>query len=227
MRKIETEGLIGKKFGLWTVLRVLEPTPDGRRLCRCRCDCGEPRWVRLDGLVLGKSRSCGCALPKPRKQNKYGDRRAHNIPEYYTWRAMRRRCLSPKHQHYDLYGGRGIKVCARWSNDFLAFLTDMGPRPSPQHSIDRIDVNGNYEPSNCRWATHKEQSRNKRDNVLLRCGDIIGTLAEWSEVCGVPDELIQQRVQSGWSSIDAVLRPVDHRRGHHVFKSMEYKSCRL
>lgn len=93
----------------------------------------------------------------------WGARTSH--PDYKLWHGMVRRCSSPKHKNYVNYGARGIKVCDRWQ-DFWAFLSDMGPRPSPLHSVDRIDCNGNYEPSNCRWATPKEQSRNRRNGVI-------------------------------------------------------------
>lgn len=87
-------------------------------------------------------------------------------PEYTVWLTMRKRCNDPKHDSYRSYGGRGISVCKEWAN-FANFYADMGPRPTPQHSIDRVDNNGNYEPSNCRWATLKEQHRNRRDNRMI------------------------------------------------------------
>lgn len=225
-RKIVASEFVGLTLGHWTVLRVLDATPDGRRLCQCRCQCGTLRWIRLDYLTgtRGTNASCGCADPRPRDL-KYGTK-AHRIPEYRTWRAMKKRCRSSEPGKYARYGGRGIKVCDRWNNDFAAFLSDMGPRPSRKHSLDRIDVNGDYDPSNCRWATQKEQCRNKTTNVLLRCGDVIGTLAEWSEVCGVSDGTIRQRLLSGWSTLDAVLRPVDSRRGHRAVPAQRTE-CRL
>lgn len=91
-------------------------------------------------------------------------------PLYHCWIAIKARCLNPHHPEYRRYGGRGITICDRWINDFSAFLRDMGPKPSPKHSIDRVDVNGNYNPANCRWATTHEQNANRRDN---------------NEVCGV------------------------------------------
>lgn len=92
----------------------------------------------------------------------------HNTPEYKAWRGMRTRCYNPNDAHYKNYGGRGIEVCEKWRIDFTTFYADMGPRPSEIHSLDRIDVNGNYEPSNCRWATRSEQQKNKRPHVSQR-----------------------------------------------------------
>ncbi len=89
-------------------------------------------------------------------------RRGKHTAEFKTWTYMKRRCCQPTHKDYKNYGGRGIKICDRWLNDFTLFLADMGPKPSEKHSIDRIDVNGNYEPSNCRWASFNQQARNKR-----------------------------------------------------------------
>ncbi len=95
--------------------------------------------------------------------NKYGETHGmHGTPEYRSWQGAKQRCLNPSDDHYANYGGRGIQICERWRDSFLSFYEDMGPRPSILHSIDRIDVNGNYEPSNCRWATASEQQRNKR-----------------------------------------------------------------
>jgi hypothetical protein len=155
--------LTGRRFGRWVVLG--NPTSDGKRLYwLCRCDCGIERVVASNNLCSGGSVSCGCWQRKV--VTRHGNTSVHGkTPEYRVWSGMRCRCTNPRSNRFASYGGRGIVVCERWQV-FENFLEDMGPRPSPRHSIDRINNNGNYEPSNCRWATPSEQSRNQRSTRL-------------------------------------------------------------
>ena len=120
-----------------------------------------------------------------------------------SWEAMLNRCRSNKHVHYNDYGGRGIAVCDRWLL-FENFLADMGSRPSKNHSIDRIDNNGNYEPGNCRWATRIEQHRNKRSNRHITAMGETHTLAGWAERTGLLKQTIRMRLERGWPDEDAV-----------------------
>lgn len=137
----------------------------------CRCDCGEEKVVRSDHLLSGKIRSCGCLRGEISAQQLYGNnlkethrnaRRNEMTPEYQAWRNMLGRCNGTQKHNYRYYGGRGISVCDRWLDSYSNFLADMGAKPSPDHSLDRIDNNGNYEPNNCQWATKKQQSDNRR-----------------------------------------------------------------
>lgn len=134
-------------FDLWS-----EPLHQGP----CRCDCGAEKTVAGNTLRLGDARSCGCLIVDT--QTKHG---MYGTPTYGSWSRMIARCTNPKSNRYKYYGGRDIKVCERWML-FVNFYADMGMRPSTKHSIDRIDNDGDYEPRNCRWATAKEQSANKR-----------------------------------------------------------------
>jgi hypothetical protein len=128
-------------------------------------------------------------------------------PEYRVWINMKSRCYNPNAPLYERWGGRGISVCERWLTSFQNFFADMGTRPSARHSIDRIDVDGNYEPDNCRWATFKEQSRNQTNNRIVDLDGRRMTLAEAVEQAPVPYNTVLYRLRRGWSVEDAITRP--------------------
>lgn len=149
--------LLGQRFGKLQVVSREPSTADGKARWFCVCDCGDSATVMTNDLKRGHTQSCGCL---------HGKHGGHLTPEYSVWRNIHSRCNNPKSPRYSSYGGRGIKVCSRWS-DFSLFILDMGKRPSSRHSIDRIDVDGDYEPDNCRWASAEQQSRNTRRNVWV------------------------------------------------------------
>lgn len=131
------------------------------------------------------------------------------IPEYDIWTAMNQRCSNPKVRSWDRYGGRGIRVCSDWRNSFEAFMSDMGTRPSSAHSLDRIDNDGHYESGNVRWATGKQQNRNRASNFVIKNDGHSKTLAEWAEITGIPALTIRARIiQLGWPIKRALELPV-------------------
>ena len=138
---------------------------------------------------------------------------ATKTPTYKSWKSMRDRCNNPNDPSYPRYGGRGIFVCAAWNASFEAFVSDVGWRPSMHHTIDRIDNDGAYEPSNCRWATKKEQSRNTRAVRLITHNGQTKTVADWADHLGIPHGTIRNRLNAGWEVKDVLglphgLRPI-------------------
>lgn len=159
--------LSGRRFGRLVARSLVLRTSDkkNRRHWLCQCDCGNQTTSQTTSLTSGHTQSCGC-LNRERSAAAQTTHGKYGTPELRIWKAMIRRCYSATDSCYSHYGARGITVCDRWRNGFSDFLADMGPRPSPKHSLDRINNNGNYEPGNVRWVTHFVQSINKRTNVL-------------------------------------------------------------
>jgi hypothetical protein len=162
LNKEEFSPGILKQYGNWTVLKDFGTR--GKYYVRyilAKCKCGKEKEIQLAHLRNGASTQCiGCAGKNNKHALKHG---LISSPEYITWLAMKQRCYDSKRHNYKHYGERGIIICERWLNSFENFYADMGPRPSPKHSIDRINNDGNYEPVNCRWATQKEQVNNTRN----------------------------------------------------------------
>lgn len=187
---MKRELLKGKRFGKLLVLEDLPSRLVGdtqkrkRAYCLCRCDCGKVVEKRKEAIVSGTS-SCGCILNEMIAAVNYKHGHAKKRKEYRIWSGMRSRCSNPKDHKYNIYGGRGIKVCERWDKDYLAFLEDMGSMPDGKSSIDRVDPNKGYEPSNCRWSDPKEQANNTRKNVFLTHDGLTLTMKQWSEKLGV------------------------------------------
>lgn len=132
----------------------------------------------------------------------------YKTTEYRAWASMVSRCCNPNHGSYPDYGARGITVCDRWKGSFISFLADMGRKPSTDLQLERLDNNGPYAPSNCVWATRKEQARNRRNSRIYEVDGKVATIAEWSEISGLSYQVINQRLKRGWPPSDAVKAPL-------------------
>lgn len=207
--------IAGQKFGRLTLIEATPlRAPNREILWKAVCDCGRNTVARPSVLRYGQISSCGCfrAELNSAKAKRAADARAQRPAAsrdhplaYKTWESMHSRCSNPKSDDFARYGGRGISVCEEWK-DFYAFLRDMGDRPAGM-SIDRIDVDGNYEPGNCRWVDRKQQARNRRTNRLITHRGETHSLAEWAEIAGLAQSLLLDRLNRGWSPERALTEP--------------------
>lgn len=191
--------LTGKRFG--KLLVRYEAPRRGRytRMWLCTCDCGADRVVNHSHLQNGNTRSCGSKSCKVNKgTTTHGQaRRNAGTTEYRIWRSMKTRCDNPAAASFKHYGGRGIVVCTEWNNSFERFLADMGPRPSPEHTLDRIDTNGPYSRANCQWATLKQQVENKRNRIWLIYQGKSMLLVDAAKIAGVKYRTAVERFHRG------------------------------
>lgn len=208
-----TEDLRGERFGRLVVLRQASPDKSGRARWECRCDCGKTTIAAAVRLKRGLSNSCGCLrLDKVKASSiTHGITRQKDdkprIPKIYqTWANIKTRCTNPKTPYYDRYGGRGIKVCDEWMNDFQSFY-DWAIANGYQEGlqIDRIDNDGDYTLENCRWVTKEVNANNKRNNLVLEQNGKRHTAAEWSRITGISQKAIYTRIKAGKTQ-DEVLR---------------------
>ncbi len=184
---MKAKDFTGLKIGRLTVVGfagVQIRNSRSRRYWLCSCECGNTVEVEASNLISRPTQSCGCLRNElvALVNLKHGE--AMRTKENRAWYGMKARCYNPNETKYPQYGGRGIIVCERWLNSYEDFLLDMGRAPSKGHTLDRIDVNGNYEPSNCRWATLKVQGNNKTTNVFLTFDGQTKTISQWADIIG-------------------------------------------
>lgn len=191
VKPVRPKAEVGLKINRLTLIEVEEPNKSdkSRRYGTWLCECGKTRRIRIDQVKSGNTTSCGCAMKHPAPRNK--------MSEYFIYHNMIKRCYSPNDMNFKNYGARGITICDRWLEGFENFYEDMGPRPGKGYSIERIDVNGNYEPSNCKWATSTEQNRNRRDTIrLILDGERI-CLKQLADICKRSEHAIKSRLSKG------------------------------
>ncbi len=213
---IKFKDLTGIEFGRLTVVSYVRRTPDKRnRIWLCKCNCGAIVEKRASHLTDGSSKSCGCIRREASLSRKVKSDKKRRLysginykrATYSSWSCALRRCNNVKCKDYPNYGGRGIRVCERWL-DFRNFLEDMGDVPH-KLTLDRIEVNGNYEPGNCRWATQKEQQNNRTNNRIFEYAGESLNVSQWAERYSIKSSLLNNRIYSlGWTIEKALSTPV-------------------
>ena len=205
-----TQEATGKRFGRLLVL-VVHPgkPPKCYAHAECRCDCGRIITAKVSALRACSTQSCGCLrLERALEANtKHGmARKTGTSPEFHVWVALNQRCYNPNVSGWHNYGGRGIKVCDRWRDSFEAFLEDMGPRTSPDLSIERIDNNEGYSKENCKWAKKSEQVRNMRKNRWIEFGGERLIIEDWAKRVGICTPSLRKRLRA-WTTEKALTTP--------------------
>lgn len=214
------DDLTGRRFNRLVVVSRAPSTLNGHARWNCRCDCGSAKVAKATNLKRSEVQSCGCLRSETVATNRlvHGQcrRRGRKTKEWQTWNAMIRRCYDKRDGSYFRYGGRGIRICDRWRNSFLAFFKDVGVAPSKGHEIERIDNDGNYEPMNVRWATHREQCNNRRTTRLVTAFGQTLSLADAVRRFGIVGYgTVQARIKYGVnpeSALTASLRSPEVKR---------------
>ena len=204
---------VGQEYGKLTVKAIGTTDRHGLTLV-CTCNCGHEKCKketvkRANNVLKGLTQTCGAGAGS----EKYGgaSRSSPHRNTYRSWEHMLDRCYNDKHPHYRYYGGRGISVCQRWKDSFVAFLADMGDRPDGL-TLERIETDLNYEPGNCKWATFTEQNRNKTNGTKLTFENETLSVTEWSERKSIPRSVLFSRINLGWSVERTLTTPVRFRR---------------
>ncbi len=202
--------LTGQRFGRLTVIG-LKPTEGRHTYWYCKCDCGNIKSVRSDSLSNGSIKSCGCLKKEQDKLNL--NRTTHNMHDeriYKIWQGIKKRCYNSNNKSYPNYGGRGIKMCDEWKDDFVKFYEWVKiTNYNDSLSIERIDVDGDYEPNNCTFATNKQQCNNRRSNIKIKIGNTTKTLTEWCELFQLEYRTILSRYKRNKDiTLDDLFRPI-------------------
>ena len=216
---MKTVDISNKKFGkLLAVKRCTNMS--GKTAWECKCDCGNITFVTTSNLTCNRIRSCGCLKIKQLLERSTTHNQRHTVL-YSVWRGLRQRCNNPKHASYHNYGGRGITVCEEWDKSFQAFYdwsyangysTENQKDEKLKLTIDRIDNNGNYEPSNCRWVDRKTQTRNMRTTRFITFNGQNKSVSEWCEIYGIKLQTFNTRIRNGWTIEEALTKPIGSKK---------------
>lgn len=196
---MKRRSVIGERFGRLTIISQI--SKKGKANLVCICECGEHFTAYRSNIVTGKTKSCGCLNVEIVKNRSFKHGRIHK-GEYTSWNQMKQRCQNKNNPAYKYYGARGISVCKKWQS-FEGFHEDMGKRPRG-HSIERINNNGNYCKSNCKWIPKTEQSKNRRGNIMITHNGVTKGIPEWSKDTGIASGTIKMRIHRGWSHKRAI-----------------------
>jgi hypothetical protein len=206
--KMAREEITGKSFSRLTAVRYIGKNKHSQPMWLFRCDCGNECTVVRAHAVSGHTKSCGCFSLETtvRRSTVHGHNRVkRRTAEYRAWANMHQRCSNEQVKNFNNYGGRGITVDPHWDS-FENFIADLGPKPTPKHTLERIDNDLGYSKSNCRWATRREQANNTRDNRLLTVDGVSQTLAQWARETNISPSALYRRFTSGWHA-DWLLVP--------------------
>lgn len=216
MRKSTAQDLSGKRFGRLTVSNRVKSKRYGITRWFCLCDCGGTKETDAGNLRSGDTKSCGCLEKEAKQQNT----RTHGLtsgkkhhPLYRKWASIKERCTNPNYKFWDRYGGRGITLCDEWINNPKAFYEFMGEKPFEKAEIDRIDNDGNYEPSNVRWSNRKENCRNTSARRTYTYNGVAKSISEWADEWGLEIGKIRTRIIRGWSKEDILNIPTFKKGG--------------
>ncbi len=216
---MKTIDITNKRFGKLVAIERCKNI-SGKTAWKCKCDCGNTTYVSTSNLSCNRIRSCGCLKLEKLLERSTTHNQRHTIL-YSVWRGLRQRCNNPKHNSYHNYGGRGIKVCDEWDKSFQSFYdwayangysTENQKDEKLKLTLDRIDNNGNYEPSNCRWVDRKTQTRNMRTTKFITFNGERKSISEWCEIYGINKPSFIIRLKYGWSIEEALTKPIGSKK---------------
>ena len=208
----------GQRYGYLTVLKETK-RQNGNLLRACKCDCGNIVYHQRGNLIHGNVSSCGCRNNEHAKKHGLSNTRLYDI-----YSKMKARCCNPNNQAYKNYGGRGIKICNEWLSDFAEFYTwAISNGYHDNLTIERIDVNGNYEPSNCCWIPREDQGHNTRRTILIEIDGVQKTIREWSHIYHVDRHVVSKRIKNGEDGADVIRYLLNTKRHKSMIKNYEQK----